>query len=38
MTVYASTTCSTAEYKDNFYEELDVAIGNIRKTEQLYNI
>ena len=34
--VYAPTLCSTAESKDQFYEELDVAISNIPKTEQLY--
>ena len=33
---YAPTLCSTADSKDQFYEELDVAIGNIPKTEQLY--
>ena len=36
MSVYAPTLCSTADSKDQFYEELDVAIGNIPKTEQLY--
>ena len=36
MSVYAPTLCSTAESKDQFYEELDVAISNIPKTEQLY--
>ena len=36
MSVNESTLCSTADSKDQFYEELDVAIGNIPKTEQLY--
>ena len=36
MSVYAPTLCSTADSKDQFYEELDVASGNIPKTEQLY--
>ena len=36
LSVYAPTLCSTADSKDQFYEELDVAIGNIPKTEQLY--
>ena len=36
MSVYAPTLCSTADSKDQFYEELDVAIGNIPKTKQLY--
>ena len=36
MSVYAPTLCFTAESKDQFYEELDVAISNIPKTEQLY--
>ena len=36
MSGYAPTLCSTAESKDQFYQELDVAIGNISKTEQLY--
>ena len=36
MNGYAPTLCSTAESKEQFYEELDVAIGNIPKTEQLY--
>ena len=29
MSVYAPTLCSTADSKDQFYDELDVAIGNI---------
>ena len=36
MSGYSPTLCSTAESKDQFYQELDVAIGNIPKTEQLY--
>ena len=36
MSIYAPTLCSTADSKDQLYEELDVAIGNIPKTEQLY--
>ena len=36
MGVYAPTLCCTADSKDQFYEELDVAIDNIPKTEQLY--
>ena len=36
LSVYAPTLCSTAYSKDQFFEELDVAIGNIHKTEQLY--
>ena len=36
MSVYAPTLCSTADSRDQFYGELDVAIGNIPKTEQLY--
>ena len=36
MNGYAPTLCSAAESTDPFYEELDVAIGNIPKTEQLY--
>ena len=36
MIVYAPTLRSTADSKDQFYEELDVDIGNIPKTEQLY--
>ena len=35
LSVYAPTLCSTAGSKDQFYEELDGAIGNIPKTEQL---
>ena len=34
--VYTSTFCSIAYLKDQFYEELDDAIGNIPKTEQTY--
>ena len=36
MSVYAPTLCSTADSKDQLYEELDVVIGNIPKTEKLY--
>ena len=36
MSIYAPTLCFTVDTKDQFYEELDVAIGNIPKTEQLY--
>ena len=36
LSVCATTLCSTADCKDQFYEELDVAFGNIPKTEQLY--
>ena len=36
MSAYAPTLCATAYSKDQFYEELDVAIGNIPKIEQLY--
>ena len=36
MRVYALTLYSTADSKYQIYEELDVAIGNIPKTEQLY--
>ena len=32
MSVYAPTLCCTADSKDQFYEELDVAIDNIPKT------
>ena len=32
LSVYAPTLWSTADSKDQFYEELDVAIGNIPKT------
>ena len=35
MSVYASALCSTLESKDQLYEELGVAIGNIPNTEQL---
>ena len=36
MSGYAPAVCSTAESKYQFYEELDVGIGNIHKPEQLY--
>ena len=36
MSVYVPTLCYTADSKDQFYEELDVAIGIIPKAEQLY--
>jgi len=36
LSIYAPTLCSSSETKDQFYDELDAAISNIKASEQIY--
>ncbi len=36
LSIYAPTLCSSAETKDNFYEELETTIKEIPTTEHLF--